>query len=121
MGDVFNIINEIDKLKSEIQLLKTESKYLKKKSEITPLIALYNHIRGQNLKGKYTVYSITFFTKDKERHSYKFDKIIALNDAIHELGDEGSSKICDIEDIVKIELVSNYKGENKIFTYKYEK
>jgi hypothetical protein len=121
MTDILNIINDVDKLKAEVQSLKSESKYLRKKSEITPLIALYNHIRGQNLEGDYIVFSITFYTKDKERHSYKFDKIIAINDAIHESNDKGLNKVCDLEEITKVELVSTYNSKRQIFTYKFDK
>lgn len=126
MSDVFNIENRIEKLESEIKSLKTESKYLKKKAEITPLIALFNHVRHQINKDKntedlYIVYTITFYTKEKKRYSYGFNKIIALNDSIHEHTDEELKKICDIDDVTKIELVSTYKDEHRLFEYKFDK
>lgn len=121
MADIFNFSKELYELKTEVKSLKKDSKYLKKKAEITPLIALYNHVRGQNKKGEYIVFSITIFTKAKDRYSYKFDKIIALNDGIHEYQNDGLKKVCDIADITKVELVSNYEGVNKLFTYKFEK
>lgn len=120
MTDVFNLSKQIENLKSEVKDLKAESKYIKKKAEITPLIALFNHVRGQNKEGKSIVHTITFYTKEKERHSYGFDKIIALNDSIHEHTDNGLKKICDIYDITKVELVSDYKRKRRLFEYKFE-
>lgn len=120
MMDVFNLSQQIEDLKSEIKVLKADSKYIKKKAEITPLIALFNHVRGQNKEGKSIVHTITFYTKEKERHSYGFDKIIALNDSIHEHTDSGLKKICDIDDITKVELVSDYKRIRKLFEYKFD-
>jgi len=126
MTDVFNIENEIKKLKSEIKSLKDDSKYLKKKAEITPLIALFNHVRHQINKDKnkedlYIVYTITFYTKEKKRHSYGFNKIIALNDSIHEHTDDGLKILCDIDDVTKVELASAYKGEHRLFEYEFDK
>ena len=120
MSDIFNIENEIESLKTEIKSLKAESKYIKKKAEITPLIALFNHVRAQNNEGESIIFTITFYTKKKERHSYGFDKIIALNDSIHEHTDDGLIKICDIDDVVNVELVSMYKGIHRLFEYKFD-
>ncbi|MFC1536129.1 hypothetical protein ACFL4H_02025 [Candidatus Neomarinimicrobiota bacterium] len=121
MKDVFNLSKQIEDLKTEIKSLKAESKYIKKKAEITPLIALFNHVRYQNEEGKSIVHTITFYTKDKERYSYGFDKIIALNDSIHEHTDDGLIKICDIDEITNVELVSVYKGIHRLFEYKFDK
>ena len=121
MTDVFNMSKQIEDLKIEIKALKTESKYIKKKTEITPLIALFNHVRGQNKEGEFIVFSITFYTKDKERYSYSLDKIIALDDSIHEHTDNGLKKICDIDDVTKVELVSDYKRNRRLFEYKFDK
>ena len=136
MDDVFNIINEIEELKSEIQSLKSESKYLRKKSEITPLIALYNHVRSYSLfyedakdktvdkdkiVNKNLVYSITFYTMGNKKYSYVHDRVMALNDTIYEVVNNGRNKICNIKEVVKVDLVSNYKGIDKIFTYEFDK
>jgi len=121
MEDVFNFSKELSELKAEVKSLKNDSKYLKKKAEITPLIALYNHVRGQNRKGEYIVFSITIFTKAKDRYSYKFEKIIALNDSIHEYQNDELNKVCDISDITTVELVSTIDGVRKAFEYKFDK
>ena len=120
MSDIFNIENEIENLKKEIKSLKAESKYIKKKAEITPLIALFNHVRHKNTEDQSIIFTITFYTKKKKRHSYGFDKIIALNDSIHEHTDEGLIKICDIDEITNVELVSIYKGIHRLFEYKFD-
>ena len=52
MGDVFDIMKRIGKLEAEV-------KYLNKKAEITPLIAIYNHVRVENQDKEKFVVSIT--------------------------------------------------------------
>lgn len=110
MSDLFNILKEIDKLKAE-------SKYLKKKSEITPLIAIYNHVRGKNSENYNIVYSITIFVNNKKLDTFLNDKIIALNDEIYSETDQ--KKFCDIKDITKIEMVNTVDGKHKTYEYNF--
>jgi hypothetical protein len=110
MTDVFNIVKEINKLKAE-------SKYLKKKSEITPLIATYNHVRGKNSDGYNIVYSLTIYVNNKKLETYLNDQIIALNDEIFSITED--KKVCDIIDITQIELVQTVNGEDRFFEYNF--
>ena len=110
MADLFNILKEIEHLK-------TESKYLKKKAEITPLIALYNHVRGKNLENYNIVYSLTIFVNNKKLDTFMNDKIIALNDEVYSETDQ--KKVCDIKDITKIEMVNTVDGKHKTYEYKF--
>jgi len=109
MSDIFNILKDIDKLR-------TDSIYLKKKAEITPLVALYNHVRGKNLETNNIIFSLTIFVNNKKLEPFMTDKIIALNDEI--FSETNQKKVCDIKDITKIEMVNTVEGRHK--TYEYE-
>ena len=110
MSDLFNIIKDIEKLKAD-------SEYLKKKAEITPLIALYNHVRGKNSENYNIVYSLTIFVNDKKLGPFLNDKILALNDEIY--SETNQKKICDIKDISKIEMVNTVDGKHKTYEYNF--
>ena len=110
MSDLFNIIKDIEKLKAD-------SEYLKKKAEITPLIALYNHVRGKNSENYNIVYSLTIFINNNKLGPFLNDKIIALNDEIYSETD--NKKVCDIKDITKIEMVNTVDGKHKTYDYNF--
>ena len=95
--DLLNIVAEIDSLKKNIS-------YLKKKSEITPLIALYNHISGHNKEGKYIITSIEIQTVGGTVYEYSTGSIMLINDIIYQSTGKGLKKICSVEDVKKIKL-----------------
>ena len=93
----------IQDINTKINILNNEISYLKKKSEITPLIALYNHISGHNKEGKFIICHIDIHTKENT-FSYTKEDIKIINDSIYESQDNEWKEICSVKDVNKITL-----------------
>ena len=99
--DLLNIIAELKRLNIEVQVLKEENKYLRKKSEIAPLVAIYNHVTGQ---GKPGLITITKRNGDVLPHGQGNESVMVKNDKLLQSTGKGLKEICDIDDISKVQL-----------------
>ena len=87
MGDVFDIMKRIGQLEAEV-------KYLNKKAEITPLIAIYNHVRSENSDKEKIVVSITIIARG------------------------GRSKTCETKSLqIRYEQIGMYNIDNEWINY----
>lgn len=84
------------------------------KSEIKPLVALYNHISGHNKEGNFIITSLKIHTVDGNAYEYSTGSIKLINDIIYQRTDTDTvlEKICSVEDVEKIRLDN--------FTYTFE-
>ena len=101
---VIDVLREIDSLKQSI-------KYLKKKSEIAPLVAMYNHISGHNQEGEIIIPYIKFFIKGGKEFSFSKESIMLQNDCIFKSTGRGLNKQCSIDEIESVEL------DNFVYTF----
>lgn len=113
MADVFNIIQQIDKLKAE-------SKYSQKKAAIAPLIAIFNHARAKYGIEDYTLITISIYTNNMSRE-FGYENIMVNNDEILIYTNDKFVHLCNIIDITKIEIYNKFAGIPEPFIYKFDK
>ena len=120
MGDVLNFSQQLEELKSEIKNLKADSEYLKKKAEITPLIAIYNHVHGQNLNKEEIIVSMTITSNSDGSKYFKKNKVMAINNEIGTYTSNGWKRYFYINDVTEIKIINIINGKQKSFYYKFD-
>lgn len=113
MADVFNIIQQIDKLKSE-------SKYSQKKAEIVPLIAIFNHARALYENIAYTLIEMSIYTNDNVSRDFIGENMMVLNDEILIYKNDKFEHLCNIVDITKITIDNKFGGPSEPFIYEFD-
>ncbi|MFC1785887.1 hypothetical protein ACFLZA_00805 [Candidatus Neomarinimicrobiota bacterium] len=113
MADVFNIIQQIDKLKSE-------SKYSQKKAVIGSLIAIFTHARAKYNTVDYTLIEISIYTNDSVSRRFRGENIMVRDDEILIYMKDKFEHLYNISDITKILVNNKIAGIPEPFVYKFD-